>query len=282
MATPSTDLEETTPPIHIRGLISSRDAGLIIGPAGANVQEIRSKTGCRVRVGEAVQDSRERILFVSGSETGLAEAFQLLAAKFAGADEAKLANVKFLIPHQHVGAVIGKSGTAIRQVQDTSGCRLSVSDELMPNSTERLLVIRGNPEQIGQAVAAVVAILAQFQERLIGHVSYKPQPQKNLKEEQVTMSVSSEFIGALIGRGGGHITHLRTKTHTNISIGGGGDAEALEDTVSVVITGSAEGCKNARALIEEKLAEVSTKLAADSQRRAAENDAIPAVPVETE
>lgn len=59
----------TTPPtamIHMRCLIVTQDASIIIGKAGAHVNEIREKSGARVVVSESIPGNPERILNVSG------------------------------------------------------------------------------------------------------------------------------------------------------------------------------------------------------------------------
>lgn len=52
--------------IHMRCLIVTQDASIIIGKAGSHVNEIREKSGARVMVSESIPGNPERILNVSG------------------------------------------------------------------------------------------------------------------------------------------------------------------------------------------------------------------------
>ena len=52
--------------IHMRCLIVTQDASIIIGRAGKHVNEIREKSGARVVVSESIPGNPERILNVSG------------------------------------------------------------------------------------------------------------------------------------------------------------------------------------------------------------------------
>lgn len=52
--------------IHMRCLIVTQDASIIIGKGGAHVNEIRQKSGARVMVSESIPGNPERILNVSG------------------------------------------------------------------------------------------------------------------------------------------------------------------------------------------------------------------------
>lgn len=52
--------------IHMRCLIVTSDASVIIGRSGAHVNEIREKSGARVMVSESIPGNPERILNVNG------------------------------------------------------------------------------------------------------------------------------------------------------------------------------------------------------------------------
>jgi poly(rC)-binding protein 2/3/4 len=68
-AAPTSSPSAGTPPsahIHMRCLIVTQDASIIIGKAGAHVNEIREKSGARVMVSESIPGNPERILNVSG------------------------------------------------------------------------------------------------------------------------------------------------------------------------------------------------------------------------
>lgn len=61
----------STPPvpaqnIHMRCLIVTTDASIIIGRSGAHVNEIREKSGAKIMVSESIPGNPERILNVNG------------------------------------------------------------------------------------------------------------------------------------------------------------------------------------------------------------------------
>ena len=68
-AEPSTSTSAPPSPaghIHMRCLIVTQDASIIIGKGGSHVNEIREKSGARVMVSESIPGNPERILNVSG------------------------------------------------------------------------------------------------------------------------------------------------------------------------------------------------------------------------
>lgn len=68
-ASPTASSSAPAPPaaqIHMRCLIVTQDASIIIGKGGKHVNEIREKSGARVMVSESIPGNPERILNVSG------------------------------------------------------------------------------------------------------------------------------------------------------------------------------------------------------------------------
>jgi len=63
------DLEDRlkTKIINIRSLITSKEAGAIIGKGGKNVKEVRDATGVKAAVSPVVEGVNERILTVTGT-----------------------------------------------------------------------------------------------------------------------------------------------------------------------------------------------------------------------
>lgn len=75
----------TVPPsanIHMRCLIVTQDASIIIGKGGSHVNEIREKSGARVMVSESIPGNPERILNVSGPLDAVSKVSLLQGALF--------------------------------------------------------------------------------------------------------------------------------------------------------------------------------------------------------
>ena len=59
--------------LTLRALVSTKDAGVIIGKAGKNVADLRDQTGVKAGVSKVVPGVHERVLTVSGSVEGVAK-----------------------------------------------------------------------------------------------------------------------------------------------------------------------------------------------------------------
>lgn len=76
---PRTEEEYAQAQLTLRAIVSSKEAGVIIGKAGQNVAELRDKTGVRAGVSKVVPGVHDRVLTVLGSLDGIAEAYGLVA-----------------------------------------------------------------------------------------------------------------------------------------------------------------------------------------------------------
>lgn len=78
-APPRTEDEYAQAQLTLRAIVSSKEAGVIIGKAGANVAELRDKTGVRAGVSKVVPGVHDRVLTVLGQLEGISEAYGLVA-----------------------------------------------------------------------------------------------------------------------------------------------------------------------------------------------------------
>lgn len=59
--------------LTVRALVSTKEAGIIIGKGGANVAELRDKTGVKAGVSKVVQGVHDRVLSVTGPLDGISQ-----------------------------------------------------------------------------------------------------------------------------------------------------------------------------------------------------------------
>ena len=79
LSTERTEEEYANSQITLRAIVTSKEAGVIIGKAGQNVADLRDKTGVRAGVSKVVPGVHDRVLTVTGALTGISEAYGLVA-----------------------------------------------------------------------------------------------------------------------------------------------------------------------------------------------------------
>ena len=76
---PRTDEEYAQSQLTIRSIVSSKEAGIIIGKAGKNVADLRDETGVKAGVSKVVPGVHDRVLTVTGALEGVARAYSMVA-----------------------------------------------------------------------------------------------------------------------------------------------------------------------------------------------------------
>lgn len=66
----------------LRALVSTKDAGVIIGKAGKNVADLREQTGVKAGVSKVIPGVHERVLTVTGPVEAVAKVFLLNSFSF--------------------------------------------------------------------------------------------------------------------------------------------------------------------------------------------------------
>ncbi|CAG8496384.1 12414_t:CDS:2 [Cetraspora pellucida] len=173
--------------LTIRALVSTKEAGVIIGKAGKNVAELRETTGVKAGVSKVVQGVHDRVLSVAGTLDGVAKAYSLIAQTLlenpvnASPTSTPITpppnaytSVRLLISHNLMGTIIGRQGLKIKHIQDVSGARMVASKEMLPQSTERVVEVQGTVDAIRVAVWEIGKCLIEDNERGIGTVLYNP------------------------------------------------------------------------------------------------------------
>lgn len=205
--------------ISIRSLVSTKEAGVIIGKQGRNVSWIRDQSGARVTISEMVPGAFERILTVMGPLDAVAKAYSLVAIKVleenlgdpeevpapntptTSQNRVTVTTMRLLAPDARMGSIIGRGGTKIKEIQELSGARCNASEERLPMSTERAISITGVPDSIHIAVYKVGEILMEHQERATGTIPYKPVPVPR-QPGAAPFSPGSAYVGAPMGNTG--------------------------------------------------------------------------------
>ncbi|KAL1915981.1 uncharacterized protein VTP21DRAFT_6369 [Calcarisporiella thermophila] len=188
--------------LNMRALVTTKEAGAIIGKNGQNVAHLREATGVKAGVSKVVQGVPDRVLSVQGTLDGVSQAYGYIAQTLlelpvnprAGV-KGPLITIRLLISHNLMGTIIGRQGAKIKHIQDVSGARMVASKEMLPQSTERVVEVQaGTPDAVRVAVLEIGRCLLEDWERGAGTILYNP---------AVRLSISGQgSLGATGGMGG--------------------------------------------------------------------------------
>ncbi|KAJ3393955.1 RNA binding protein, heterogenous nuclear RNP-K like protein [Lobulomyces angularis] len=173
--------------LTLRSIITGKEAGIIIGVGGKNVQKVRELTSVKAGVGKAYVGVNERILTIIGQVDNTAKAYNLIARfllenrtptssiHFLNYNDPESVTIRLLVSHQLIGPIIGKGGSKIKDIQQQSGCKAVVSKEMMPQSTERYIDLYGLVDSIQIAVHQIGECIIKEQSKVVGTILYVPQ-----------------------------------------------------------------------------------------------------------
>jgi predicted RNA-binding protein YlqC (UPF0109 family) len=162
--------------VNMRFLISSKEAGILIGKAGCHVAEIRESTGMRVIVSPQAPRVNDRIMTLTGQLQALGRAISMIAKKLITSlkDGKDKATLRMLIPSPKMGYVIGKSGSRIKELQADSGCLIFSEAENLPNTSERVMSLIGTPESLQIASYTLGSFIGDFVDTSSTFTYYDP------------------------------------------------------------------------------------------------------------
>jgi len=158
----------------------------IIGDKGETITNIRTVSEARVKIDNPEDYERlkneasesmielaflrkcsERILTISGNQDQINTALELVTAaidlgknKMVGKKRTNNPVVlKLIFPTHMCGVILGKGGNSAAKLREETGAKLEIDNELLPNSTERLIKCAGDAEQCADVVQKIVDLL---------------------------------------------------------------------------------------------------------------------------
>lgn len=98
--TPKTEEEYAQSMLTLRAIVSTKEAGVIIGKAGKNVADLRDETGVKAGVSKVVPGVHDRVLTITGPLDGTSRAYAIVAKGLLEG-----------VPQMGMGGVIANNGT---------------------------------------------------------------------------------------------------------------------------------------------------------------------------
>ncbi|XP_061305036.1 poly(rC)-binding protein 3-like isoform X5 [Pezoporus flaviventris] len=285
--------------LTIRLLMHGKEVGSIIGKKGETVKKMREESGARINISEG--SCPERIVTITGPTDAIFKAFSMIALKFEEDINASMTNstvtskppvtLRLVVPASQCGSLIGKGGSKIKEIRESTGAQVQVAGDMLPNSTERAVTISGTPDAIIQCVKQICVVMLESPPKG-ATIPYRPKPASapiifaggQVRADTILASAGNhtvlaqpqpapaftiqgqyaiphpDLIGCIIGRQGSKINEIRQMSGAQIKIANATEGSAERQ---VTITGSPANISLAQYLINASLemAKVSTQTA---------------------
>ncbi|CAI5761833.1 (rC)-binding 3 isoform X7 [Podarcis lilfordi] len=287
--------------LTIRLLMHGKEVGSIIGKKGETVKKMREESGARINISEG--NCPERIVTITGPTDAIFKAFAMIAYKFeediinsmsnSTATSKPPVTLRLVVPASQCGSLIGKGGSKIKEIRESTGAQVQVAGDMLPNSTERAVTISGTPDAIIQCVKQICVVMLEVQSVTMGAYTIQgqyaiPHPDQLTKLHQLAMqqtpftplgqttpafpgldasppasthelTIPNDLIGCIIGRQGTKINEIRQMSGAQIKI-----ANATEGSSErqITITGTPANISLAQYLINARLTSEVTGMGA--------------------
>ncbi|KAI2611729.1 uncharacterized protein GGS25DRAFT_207433 [Hypoxylon fragiforme] len=165
-------------------MVPDRTVGLIIGRGGETIRDLQERSGCHINiVSESQSVEGLRPVNLIGPENAAEQAKELILEIVAsdsrnvnnsndgnraraprvdhGHDNAQVGgggdkvNDSIYVPSEAVGMIIGRGGETIREMQNTTSCKINVSQSSGPGEVEREIGLVGSRDAINRAKRAI-------------------------------------------------------------------------------------------------------------------------------
>ncbi|KAK5653456.1 hypothetical protein OQA88_8942 [Cercophora sp. LCS_1] len=168
-------------------MVPDRTVGLIIGRGGETIRDLQERSGCHINiVGENKSVNGLRPVNLIGSPESQRKAKDFILeivesdSRNSGAQSGggpgpagggrsgrndnfggggggggERVNDSIYVPSDAVGMIIGKGGETIREMQNSTGCKINVSQSSGPGETEREIELVGSRDSIARAKRAI-------------------------------------------------------------------------------------------------------------------------------
>ena len=174
--------------LTVRMIMQGKEVGSIIGKKGDNIKKFREDSGAKINISDG--SCPERIVTVTGTTECINKAFTFICKKF----EEDLQNafvlqdlqntptvpkppvtLRLVVPASQCGSLIGKGGSKIKEIRETTGAQIQVASEMLPNSTERAVTVSGTADAITACIQNICNIMLESPPKG-ATIQYRPKP----------------------------------------------------------------------------------------------------------
>nr|CAD7200617.1 unnamed protein product [Timema douglasi] len=162
---------------------------------------------------------------------------------------------KILVPSIAAGAIIGKGGETIAQLQKDAGARVKMSkaNDFYPGTSERVCLITGNMEAIMNVLSFIMEKIREKPEKEFDSKNLDRDKQGGSRT-QVKILVPNSTAGMIIGKGGNYIKQIKEDSGSYVQISQKARDQTLQERCITVI-GEMENNRSACVMILAKVVE---------------------------
>eukprot|EP00735_Rhodelphis_limneticus_P009566 TRINITY_DN2817_c0_g1::TRINITY_DN2817_c0_g1_i3::g.5701::m.5701 TRINITY_DN2817_c0_g1::TRINITY_DN2817_c0_g1_i3::g.5701 ORF type:complete len:344 (+),score=91.04,sp/Q9LZ82/BTR1_ARATH/27.73/3e-40,sp/Q9LZ82/BTR1_ARATH/31.18/6e-09,sp/Q9LZ82/BTR1_ARATH/20.56/1e-06,KH_1/PF00013.24/0.00029,KH_1/PF00013.24/4.3e-11,KH_1/PF00013.24/4.1e-13,KH_3/PF13014.1/0.27,KH_3/PF13014.1/2e-08,KH_3/PF13014.1/2.1e-12,KH_2/PF07650.12/2e+02,KH_2/PF07650.12/0.005,KH_2/PF07650.12/0.15,KH_4/PF13083.1/1.6e+02,KH_4/PF13083.1/0.9 len=290
--------------LYLKALVPSNAAGSLLGKGGQLLRDFETQNNIKLKMSQNGQffpgTSERPILMIASDPQTIFKTVEYVCEKVKESitnsqaeDQRRAREFKVILPDAVAGTIIGKGGSKIKGLHDTTGARLQISDK----APERTLTISG---EVSQIINVVETLLNDFQVNVNTSLSYPTvdpahsygyaapdpyyapysaggfmPPQAHQVPYQrgsahashaapayapasnapsVELAIPDHLVGAVIGRGGKVLAEIQAQTGCRIQLSQKGEFYPGTNNRKIIFTGSPQAARQAQILVQQRMA----------------------------
>ncbi|GLG97894.1 Uncharacterized protein GBIM_04565, partial [Gryllus bimaculatus] len=196
------------------------------------IEDMAAESGMDACPSPEIQDSRKRPL------DGEVENGVTKKSHYAGGADATY-HFKMLVPSVAAGAIIGKGGETLAQLQKDAGARVKMSkaNDFYPGTADRVCLITGGTEAIMEVLVFIVKKVREKTDLASKQSSdfEKTTDRDKQSSTQVKILVPNSTAGMIIGKAGNYIKQIKEDTGAYVQISQKAKDKSLQERCITVI-----------------------------------------------
>jgi len=146
---------------ELRVLIPSKSAGAIIGKGGEYINAVSKKFDAYLDVPDS--GTPERVLTMTVSLGQIKDCFTEILNKLAEKQQDRDdLDIRVIVNQNHAGAIIGRGGSKIKELQDQTKSKITVYKTCCPGSTDRVVQINTDQTNMPEVVQAMIDFISDI------------------------------------------------------------------------------------------------------------------------
>lgn len=174
--------------------------------------------------------------------------------------------LKFMLPNNSMGSLIGNGGSSIRELQEITGAMIyaSQNNDFFPGTHLRIVFFTGTMSQVSLVQGLIWEMVGQMEfakQNGVAQMPWCPAASKASPGEYDEMtveghiSVPAEGSGVLLGKQGSTLRSIISRSGATVTISPKEDGDVISERL-LTITGTVANCMNATSMILSKLMEL--------------------------
>eukprot|EP00605_Chrysophyceae_sp_TOSAG23-4_P000795 GSChrysophyteH1.ASY1.ANO1.884.1 assembled CDS len=246
-------------------MVPNRVTGGLIGRGGDNLALLQRETGAKLQIQsqkEMAPGSDNRKVTITGSEANVSVLKEKIesyvrektnnAAVIAQQDKKFVETMQ--VPDNRVGTIIGKGGSKMREIMETTRTVIKIPTMHDPDNSEvRTISISADDENDILACKAEILMLLESTTPSSSTGASASSSGQSQAGNSVSIVVPDDKVGSIIGKGGSVVKDLQSRFGVRLQIPGTADAHTNPPVRTITITGPPHSVQAAKAEIHEKV-----------------------------